>query len=893
MPRLPPRLGLCSLFALGSHLPGAPIPEHLARDDVPYYADYRQSDFPFVETTLDLRGLAPTGSQTNLVPRALVLPLGDDLFVGFDTELLRVVAIWQGDFITPNGMAMLSYAVPLRKLPTGQFQLPQPQGDIAVATDLYPGWQDPSALSFDDPRSRGVDPAELGRGPLPADKARWRAIDDHGTTATLHYTVGKVAVAEQFSAIAHAQRPFVSRRIQLGPHETPLACVIAQLDETATSVPLRFGVHGATLSVPDGRHVIATIPASRESQVIRITYALDGLAIPADLPITTTLVTDSVKRAAVSATTRMIAGEPQGAYAVDELLIPYPNPWQRRIRPMDIDFLPSGEAVMVTFDGDVFRMTGLDASGDGSVTLRRIASGLGEPQSIRRRGEELFVFTRLGLTRLVDLDGDDDIDRYEMFSNAFVQSAETRAFPLSMVPRADGSFLLSIGGQQDAHAAPHAGRAVHVSAAGEFLGVHAEGLRNGYLSALGETDRVIATDQQGNWVPATPMLEIREGKFYGFEPGTTHSREVESVPLWIPHRFAQSGIDLVTVPVDNRQLGDLAGSVLMVDFYKPGLLKILGASADPLIQAVAMPLPVEFEVPMIKGNINPVDGLGYFAGMQIWSSIAPRIEGLCRLRAIAPHDGLPIAAEAHAEGIRLQFSQPLDPTHALEPSNYNVNTWFYRRTAAYGSGYYRADGTPGVDQQSVHTVLLSADRKTVFLAIANMLPVDQLELEYQRPEGPSQKCFFTINALTPLDPLARVSLGVEDFATLFAAAPAPRAEIQRAPSLSVERGREIYTLFACIGCHSLDGTTEGFSGPSWKGIYQNSRLMASGRQRTANSNYLRESIMDPTKHIVAGYDQTDVAMPSYRGILTTDDVDSLIMFIETLGDTATPPSDPE
>ena len=73
------------------------------------------------------------------------------------------------------------------------------------------------------------------------------------------------------------------------------------------------------------------------------------------------------------------------------------------------------------------------------------------------------------------------------------------------------------------------------------------------------------------------------------------------------------------------------------------------------------------------------------------------------------------------------------------------------------------------------------------------------------------------------------------------------------------------------------------TGPTLMGIYQTRRPLANGRGRFANSNYLRDSLMEPAKNIVRGYEKQDVAMPSYAGVLTPNDVDSIIMFIESLG----------
>lgn len=121
-------------------LTGLPTPASAATAAEMGYTTVLDSGLSFFEATLDARELAPLGTRENLVPRGIILPLGRDTFVCFDTELLRVAAIWNGGSVTPHGMAMYSYADPLREIPGGQRLLSKPVGRIWASTGLYPGW---------------------------------------------------------------------------------------------------------------------------------------------------------------------------------------------------------------------------------------------------------------------------------------------------------------------------------------------------------------------------------------------------------------------------------------------------------------------------------------------------------------------------------------------------------------------------------------------------------------------------------------------------------------------------------------------------------------------------------------------------------------------------------
>ena len=55
----------------------------------------------------------------------------------------------------------------------------------------------------------------------------------------------------------------------------------------------------------------------------------------------------------------------------------------------------------------------------------------------------------------------------------------------------------------------------------------------------------------------------------------------------------------------------------------------------------------------------------------------------------------------------------------------------------------------------------------------------------------------------------------------------------------------------CAGCHSIDGSPG--TGPTWKGLYNKERQFADGSSAVADDNYIRMSVLEPQKQVVAGY----------------------------------------
>jgi mono/diheme cytochrome c family protein len=243
-------------------------------------------------------------------------------------------------------------------------------------------------------------------------------------------------------------------------------------------------------------------------------------------------------------------------------------------------------------------------------------------------------------------------------------------------------------------------------------------------------------------------------------------------------------------------------------------------------------------------------------------------------------DRLPTGAEVFREGLLLSFARPLDRAVAVEPNNYRVGSWDYLRSKEYGSSYFQKSGTPGVDERKVHAVLLAEDRRSVFVALRDLDPAMQIELQY-RHNGEWKPVYFTAYELPPAALAAR-GFGAVDLASVLAGPPAPRDERANEIVISEARGQQVATMYGCVACHSLDGSTAGKTGPSWKNIHDRLRTLSDGTTVRADDAYLREAILEPAKKILKGYENSEAGMPPYAGVLSDPDVESLILYIRSL-----------
>lgn len=91
-----------------------------------------------------------------------------------------------------------------------------------------------------------------------------------------------------------------------------------------------------------------------------------------------------------------------------------------------------------------------------------------------------------------------------------------------------------------------------------------------------------------------------------------------------------------------------------------------------------------------------------------------------------------------------------------------------------------------------------------------------------------------------------------------------------------ETGQKLFQSLGCTNCHRFD--TQG-RGPNLVGVYGKPVLLSDGTSIIADDAYVRESILNPGAKIVAGFQPI---MPSFQGVLTEDQVLSLVAYIKSI-----------
>lgn len=100
------------------------------------------------------------------------------------------------------------------------------------------------------------------------------------------------------------------------------------------------------------------------------------------------------------------------------------------------------------------------------------------------------------------------------------------------------------------------------------------------------------------------------------------------------------------------------------------------------------------------------------------------------------------------------------------------------------------------------------------------------------------------------------------------------------PSASlVARGERAYRTLGCSGCHAPNSPVPA---PELNGLFGRPVPLSNRTHILADDQYLRDAILLPNKHLVAGYAAT---MPTYQNLVPEEDLMALVAYIKSLAST--------
>ncbi len=720
----------------------------------------------------------------------------DDAAIAYDLHTMNQAAIWRGGFLD------LSDTQHARDRGEGTAM---PQGDeiAPLAT-----WQWGHDGSLDYPREN-----LLPRGPLPK---RWTDYHGHylsGEKVVLSYAIdGREILEHPYSAngaIVHA--------IEIGPGE-PLVLAVAEASGANRTVRFGKGFGGGIGFFPaserrqDVSVAVALAASSKENEledfaIFRVLgdhqsmqWSVDSrkrllLHIPADQKRRTIQVFrieghgDEAANRKVRAFRHVarsprdfIGGGPpnwpselqttgtlgleQGAYALDTLTLPDSTPWNTWFRTSALDFFPDGRMVVTTYGGDVWIVSGIDNE-LLNIRWKRFAAGLYEPFGVKVVDGDVYVTCKDRLTRLHDRDGNGEADFYESFSADTDVSVNFHAFNFDLQTDSEGNFYYAKSGHGGDSEIP--GAVIKISPDGEQRELFCTGFRTPNGMGMLPDGRPTASDNQGQWTPASKISLLREGGFYGWvnnysvpgkwSPGGGTIDLEKVVPpttfdpplVWMPQEFDNSSGGQLWA--DDPRWGPLSGRLLHTSFGKGWMSYAMIQEVGDVAQAAIIKLPFDFRTGIMRARVNPADGQVYATGLQGWNGngrFGLQAGGVQRLRYRGKNLPMVTDCRVESDGLRIDFNFPLDPDSASDLGSYIAHHWNYHWRSDYGSDMYSpTTDEPGVEKINIESASLGSDGASVKLNIPGLKPVNQVHLivnvKSRNGDSFEEEIYWTIN----------------------------------------------------------------------------------------------------------------------------------------------------
>jgi hypothetical protein len=92
---------------------------------------------------------------------------------------------------------------------------------------------------------------------------------------------------------------------------------------------------------------------------------------------------------------------------------------------------------------------------------------------------------------------------------------------------------------------------------------------------------------------------------------------------------------------------------------------------------------------------------------------------------------LPERAEGHRARYHHRLHRSARHLHGERHSDYSIEQWNYKWTSGYGSSDFKLSdpNAKGHDPVEIKSVQVNADKKTVFLEVPGLQPVDQMQIK--------------------------------------------------------------------------------------------------------------------------------------------------------------------
>lgn len=387
-----------------------------------------------------------------------------------------------------------------------------------------------------------------------------------------------------------------------------------------------------------------------------------------------------------------------------------------------MDFLPDGRLVISTWDaeGAVYILDNVASKDPEKITYKKIAKGLAEPLGLKVVDGDIYVLQKQELTRLIDEDGDDMIDEYRTIANSWKTSANFHEFAFGLAYK-EGHFYANLaiaiepGGASTQPQIPDRGKTMKINKETGKIEFVTHGLRTPNGIGVGVDNELFVSDNQGDWLPANKIMHVQQDAFYNnrvvdFE-GTANLKVTPPV-VWLPQD------EIGNSPSTPSYLNDgpYKGQMIHGEVTHGGVKRVFVENINGEYQGTVFRFIQGLEAGVNRLVWGP-DGALYTGGIGStgnWGHSGTLWYGLQRMKYNGNSTFEMLAVRAKSDGLEIEFTEALPEGTGWNPSDYQIQQWWYLPTKDYGG--------PKMDKESLKVLSanVSPNRKKVFLELEGM-----------------------------------------------------------------------------------------------------------------------------------------------------------------------------
>ncbi len=402
-----------------------------------------------------------------------------------------------------------------------------------------------------------------------------------------------------------------------------------------------------------------------------------------------------------------------------------------------LEMMPNNKLAVASRRGDIYVVTNPLAETAEQMDFSLYASGLHEILGLSFHDGGLFTTQRCEVTKIVDLDQDDQGDLFQTVSDGWEINGDYHEYAFGSKVDKEGNtwVVLCLTGSFNSNV-PYRGWCLRINKDGSVTPT-CSGIRSPGGIGANHLGDMFYTDNQGPWNGTCGLKWLRKGAFMGHpggnrwfeltdgavkkpaepESGSRIMTEFDKDPtleptaVFFPYNKMGKSASGILCDTTGGKFGVFENQLFVGDQSASTVMRVFMEKVDGHYQGVCFPFREGFGSGSLSLHLDPSGAMFVGGTNRGWGSRGNKPFALERI-----HWNGKVPFEIHEmraklDGFELTFTHPVDKETAADLASYKMTTYTYIYQSSYGS--------PEVDHTEpvIKSATVSDDGKSVRLVI--------------------------------------------------------------------------------------------------------------------------------------------------------------------------------